>query len=44
MARKKRLNIWLNDQEYEKLKKFAKSKDLSMSELLRDFVKSLPDV
>ncbi|WP_034935108.1 hypothetical protein, partial [Gloeocapsa sp. PCC 73106] len=40
--REKRLNLWLNDLEYEKLVKYAHSKKLTMSEVIRDFVKSLP--
>ena len=44
MARKRRLNICQNYPESQKLKKYAKSKDLSMSEFLRDYVKSKPEV
>jgi hypothetical protein len=39
--REKRVEIKLNDNEYLALQRFAESKGLSMSEVLRDYVKSL---
>jgi hypothetical protein len=43
MTRNKRLEIKLSEQEYAKLQKESNRKGVSMSEVLRDFVKSLPD-
>ncbi len=41
MARTKRLQLLLSEQEFESLKKYAESKQLSVSEVLRDYIKSL---
>ncbi len=41
MARTKRLQLLLTEQEFESLKKYAESKNLSVSEILRDYIKSL---
>ena len=44
MARTKRIQLNVNELEYQRLKAYAESVDLSMSEVLRDYIKSLPDV
>ena len=41
MARTKRLQLLLSEEEYEALNAFAKSKQIPMSEVLRDYIKSL---
>lgn len=41
--REKRIEIRLNDQEYEKLKRHAQSKGMAIAEVIRDFVKGLED-
>ena len=33
--------MWMSDKEYEKLKKYAHRQDVSMAEVLRDYIKSL---
>ena len=43
MARSKRLQLIVSEKEYSKLKTYAESQELSMSEILRDYIKSLPD-
>jgi hypothetical protein len=40
-ARKNRLQLLLSDLELQALKKYAESKQLSVSEVLRDFIKGL---
>ena len=42
MAREKKLQIRLTQQEYETLEKYAESKGVGMSEVLRDYIKTLP--
>ncbi len=42
MARTKRLELKLSQQEYDRLKAASDAKDISMAELLRDFIKTLP--
>lgn len=37
-----RLNIRMNDEIKEKLKKYAKKKGLSMTEAIEDLIKGLP--
>lgn len=41
MARTKRLQLLLSEQEFEALKKYAESKQISVSEALRDYIKTL---
>lgn len=43
MIRQKRIVVRVNESEYLKIKTYAENKGLSISEVLRDFVKSLPD-
>jgi hypothetical protein len=40
-TRKNRLQLLLSDLELQALKKYAESRQLSVSEVLRDFIKSL---
>ncbi|HEY9598495.1 MAG TPA: DNA-binding protein [Cyanophyceae cyanobacterium] len=42
MKRGKRINFWVNEKEYEQLSAYAESQELSISEALRDYIKSLP--
>lgn len=42
MAREKKIQFNVNEQEYQLLKTYAESKNLSMAEILRDYIKSLP--
>jgi hypothetical protein len=42
MPRTKRLELKLSQQEYDRLKAESELKDVSMAEVLRDFIKSLP--
>lgn len=44
MKRGKRINFWVNEKEYEQLSIYAESQELSISEVLRDYIKSLPKV
>jgi antitoxin component of RelBE/YafQ-DinJ toxin-antitoxin module len=41
MERKKTIRVRLSDIEHEALKKYAESLGLTMSEVLRDYVKTL---
>lgn len=41
MARTKRLQLLLTEMEFEVLKNYAQSKQLSVSEVLRDYIKTL---
>jgi protein-arginine kinase activator protein McsA len=41
MARTKKMQFNVTTQEYETLKKVAERKNLSMAEVLRDYIKSL---
>lgn len=41
--RLKRVEIRLNDAEYQKVERFAMEKGMPMAEVLRDYIKSLPD-
>ena len=43
MARDHQINLRLNAKELAKLKAFAEAEDLSVSEVLRDYIKSLPN-
>ena len=42
MARDHQINLRLNAKELAKLKAFAEAEDLSVSEVLRDYIKTLP--
>ncbi|MGG6298282.1 plasmid mobilization protein [Leptolyngbya sp. AN02str] len=42
MAREKRLNIRVTDEEWDKLKTYADKKGLSMAEVIRFYISSLP--
>ncbi|MEA5468293.1 ribbon-helix-helix protein, CopG family [Spirulina sp. 06S082] len=42
MTRNKRIVIRVNQDEYEKINRYAKSKDLSVAEIIRDYIKRLP--
>ncbi len=42
MARQKKMQFWISEKEYEQLKQYAESENLSMGEILRDYIKSLP--
>ncbi|CCQ53407.1 hypothetical protein CWATWH8502_3602 [Crocosphaera watsonii WH 8502] len=41
MARTKRLQLLLSELEYETLKSYAQSQQIPMSEVLRDYIKTL---
>lgn len=42
MARDKRIQVRLNNQEWEKLYAEAQRREMGMSEVLRDYIKKLP--
>jgi len=42
MAREKRLNIRVTDEEWDRLKAYADKKGLSMAEVIRFYISSLP--
>jgi hypothetical protein len=44
MQRKNTLQVKLSDTELEKLRKYCASRDIAMSEFMRDYVKGLPEV
>lgn len=41
MVRDKKIQFNINELEYKKLKEYAELKQLSMAEVLRDYIKSL---
>jgi len=41
MTRVKSIKVRLTDEEFEQLQAFSKSKGLSLSEIIRDYIKSL---
>ncbi len=41
MSREKKIQFNGNENEYQKLKKYAESLNISMAEVLRDYIKSL---
>ena len=43
MSRDKRLEIRLSEPEYNKLEAYAKQKDISMAQVLREYIKRLPN-
>ncbi len=42
MARDKILRVRLSDEEWERLKDYAESKDYTLTEVIRDYIKRLP--
>jgi hypothetical protein len=44
MSKDKRLQIRLSEGEYMKLGAYAKRKDVSMAQVIRDYIKRLPSV
>ncbi|NJR58030.1 MAG: hypothetical protein HC769_03715 [Cyanobacteria bacterium CRU_2_1] len=42
MTREKWLRVRLSDEEYERLKDYAKSTDRQISEVIRNYIKRLP--
>jgi hypothetical protein len=42
MARNKILRVRLSDEEWARLESYAKSKDYTLTEVIRDYVKRLP--
>ncbi|MBW4631322.1 MAG: hypothetical protein KME30_05290 [Iphinoe sp. HA4291-MV1] len=41
MSRQKKMQFNVTDEEYEILKQYAEGKNLSMAEILRDYIKTL---
>ena len=41
MTRQKKIQFYVTDQEYEKLKEYALKLNVSMAEVLRDYIKFL---
>jgi len=42
MSKEKRLQIRLSEAEYNKLEAYASQKDISMAQVLREYIKRLP--
>jgi predicted DNA-binding protein len=42
MIKERRLQIRLSDEDYVKLENYAKQKDVSMAQVLREYIKRLP--
>jgi hypothetical protein len=42
MSKEKRLQIRLSQSEYAKLEAYASQKDISMAQVIRDYIKRLP--
>ncbi|BAZ26633.1 CopG domain protein DNA-binding domain protein [Kalymmatonema gypsitolerans NIES-4073] len=42
MAREKKMQFYLSQLEYSKLQDYAEDKQISMAEVLRDYIKTLP--
>lgn len=42
MSKEKRLQIRLSEEDYNKLESYAKQKDISMAQVLREYIKRLP--
>lgn len=42
MARQKVYNLRLSDEEWERLKSYADSKQVTPAEIIRDYIKRLP--
>jgi hypothetical protein len=43
MVKLKRLEVRLSDEEFMRLKAYAKQKDVSMAKVLRGYIKRLPE-
>lgn len=43
MSKEKRLQIRLSEAEYNKLESYASQKDISMAQVLREYIKRLPN-
>ncbi len=41
MSREKKIQFNVNEREYQQLKEYAESLNISMAEVLRDYIKSL---
>ena len=41
MSRPKKIQFNVNEREYQRLKEYAEKVDLSMAEVLRDYIKTL---
>ncbi len=44
MARGKKMQFYLSDQEYILLQEYAEDRQISMAEVLRDYIKTLPQI
>ncbi len=44
MARGKKMQFYLSEQEYILLQEYAEDKQISMAEVLRDYIKTLPQL
>jgi predicted DNA-binding protein len=42
MLKEKRLEIRLSDEDFARLERYAKQKDISMAQVLREYIKRLP--
>lgn len=42
MVKEKRLQIRLSDEDFARLEAYARQKDVSMAQILRDYIKRLP--
>ena len=42
MTKEKRMQIRMSDEDYARLEHFARQKDVSMAQVLRDYIKRLP--
>ncbi len=42
MLKEKRLEIRLSDEDFARLESYAKQKDVSMAQVLREYIKRLP--
>jgi predicted DNA-binding protein len=42
IAKEKRLQIRMSEEDYAKLEAYAKQKDVSMAQVLREYIKRLP--
>jgi len=43
MSKDKRLQIRLSEEEYNKLESYARQKDISMAQVIREYIKRLPN-
>ena len=44
MAREKSIKVRVTDEEMRKVKRYAQSKSISIAELIRDYIKQMPEV